>query len=66
MEAFPITQHGEGGQEVEETTSYNEIFISFDPVYREEDVANIEIVDLQRTPRRSTIRGYVLLIRLAS
>ena len=52
VEAHLITQHGQGGQEVEEAPSYNENLISFEPVYREEDVANIEVVDLQRTPHR--------------
>jgi len=54
VEAHLITQHGQGGQEVEEAPSYNENLISFEPIYREEDVANIEVVDLQRTPRRYT------------
>ena len=54
VEAHLITQHGQGGQEVEEAPSYNENLISFEPVYREEDVANIEVVDLQRTPHRYT------------
>lgn len=52
VEAHLITQHGQGGQEVEEAPSYNENLISFEPIYREEDVANIEVVDLPRTPRR--------------
>ena len=52
VEAHLITQHGQGGQEVEEAPSYNENLISFEPVYREEDVASIEVVDLQRTPHR--------------
>lgn len=55
VEAHLITQHGQGGQEVEEAPSYNENLISFEPVYREEDVANIEVVDLQRTPHRYPI-----------